>query len=49
VGWSRADDLELRTLGAALRATDPVVPARLRVLGPTYLRVQRLRRRAAAA
>jgi uncharacterized protein (DUF2236 family) len=43
--WSRADELELRSLGAALRLTYPLVPERVRVLGPTYLRVQRRRGR----
>jgi uncharacterized protein (DUF2236 family) len=43
--WSRADELELRSLGAALRLTHPLMPERLRVLGPTYLRLQRRRGR----
>jgi len=45
--WSAADDLEMRSLGAALRATDPLVPRRLRVLGPAYLAAQRRRGRIA--
>lgn len=48
LAWSRTDELEMRGLGAALRTADPLVPARLRVLGPTYLRVQRRRHRRAA-
>ena len=43
--WSRADELELRSIGATLRLTHPLVPERLRVLGPTYLRLQRRRGR----
>jgi uncharacterized protein (DUF2236 family) len=43
--WSRGDELELRGLGAALRLADPLVPGRLRVLGPAYLRLQRRRGR----
>jgi uncharacterized protein (DUF2236 family) len=43
--WSAADDLEMRSLGAALRAADPLLPGRLRVLGPAYLDAQRRRGR----
>jgi uncharacterized protein (DUF2236 family) len=43
--WSRGDELELRSLGAALRVTHPLVPGRLRVLGPAYLRLQQRRGR----
>jgi uncharacterized protein (DUF2236 family) len=41
LSWSRTDELQMRGLGAALRATDPLVPGRLRVLGPAYLRARR--------
>jgi uncharacterized protein (DUF2236 family) len=36
--WTRANQLELRALGAALRATTPLMPAWLRNTGPGYLR-----------
>jgi uncharacterized protein (DUF2236 family) len=36
--WTRANELELRALGAALRATTPLMPAWLRNTGPGYLR-----------
>jgi uncharacterized protein (DUF2236 family) len=36
--WTLANDLELRALGAALRATTPLMPASLRNTGPGYLR-----------
>jgi uncharacterized protein (DUF2236 family) len=42
--WSRTDELEMRTLGAALRATDPLVPGSVRVIGPAYLRARQRRR-----
>ena len=45
VRWSEAQQAELRALGAASRALTPVLPARLRNVGPEYLR----RRRAAIA
>ena len=45
VGWTEAKQAELRALGAASRALTPVLPARLRNVGPEYLR----RRRAAIA
>jgi uncharacterized protein (DUF2236 family) len=38
VGWTRADELELRVLGATLRAATPLMPASLRNTGPGYLR-----------
>jgi uncharacterized protein (DUF2236 family) len=36
--WTLAQDLELRALGAASRATTRVLPRQLRVFGPSYLR-----------
>ena len=45
VSWSETQQAELRALGAASRALAPVLPARLRNVGPEYLR----RRRAAIA
>jgi uncharacterized protein (DUF2236 family) len=45
VRWSEVQQAELRALGAASRALTPVLPARLRNVGPEYLR----RRRAAIA
>jgi uncharacterized protein (DUF2236 family) len=36
--WTLAQDLELRALGAASRATTRVMPSGLRVFGPSYLR-----------
>ncbi len=45
VRWSEAQQAELRALGAASRALSPVLPGRLRNVGPEYLR----RRRAAIA
>jgi uncharacterized protein (DUF2236 family) len=38
VPWARANDLELRVLGAALRAATPLMPKWLRNTGPGYLR-----------
>ena len=38
VRWTRAQQTELRALGAASRALTPVLPARLRNVGPEYLR-----------
>jgi len=38
VRWTRGDELELRLLGAALRAATPLMPASLRNTGPGYLR-----------
>jgi len=37
VRWTRTEDLELRALGAALRASTPVMPSWLRSAGPGYL------------
>jgi len=39
--WSRAQELELRALGAASRATTPILPRALRDSGPLYLRWRR--------
>ena len=36
--WTLAQDLELRALGAASRASTRVMPRQLRVFGPSYLR-----------
>ncbi|MGI9021025.1 MAG: oxygenase MpaB family protein [Solirubrobacterales bacterium] len=36
--WSRLNDLELRAVGAASRAAGPLIPGRLRNVGPEYLR-----------
>jgi uncharacterized protein (DUF2236 family) len=36
--WTRANELELRVLGAALRGTTPLMPPSLRNTGPGYLR-----------
>jgi uncharacterized protein (DUF2236 family) len=41
VGWTRVDELELRVLGAALRAATPLMPPSLRNTGPGYLRWRR--------
>ena len=41
VRWRRAEDLELRVLGAALRAATPLMPPGLRNTGPGYLRARR--------
>ncbi len=41
VRWSDAQQAELRALGAASRALTPVMPARLRNVGPEYLRLRR--------
>jgi len=38
LGWSPASELQLRTLGAALRAANPVMPGWLANTGPGYLR-----------
>jgi uncharacterized protein (DUF2236 family) len=38
LGWTRADELELRVLGATLRAATPLMPPSLRNTGPGYLR-----------
>jgi uncharacterized protein (DUF2236 family) len=36
--WTRANEVELRALAAASRATVPLMPRRVRMLGPAYLR-----------
>jgi uncharacterized protein (DUF2236 family) len=41
VRWTRAQELELRALGAAARATTPLLPRSLRNTGPAYLRRRR--------
>jgi uncharacterized protein (DUF2236 family) len=41
VRWSDRQRAELRALGAASRALTPVIPARLRNVGPEYLRRRR--------
>lgn len=41
LGWTRADDLELRVLCTALRAATPLMPPGLRNTGPCYLRWRR--------
>jgi uncharacterized protein (DUF2236 family) len=38
LGWSVAQELELRALGAVTRAATPLMPSSLRVVGPSYLR-----------
>lgn len=47
--WTAADDLELRALGAALRTGDPVMPDRLRVVGPAWLEARSRRGRPSPA
>jgi uncharacterized protein (DUF2236 family) len=39
--WTRAQELEFRALARASRAATPVMPERLRVIGPAYLRLRR--------
>ena len=39
--WSPRQQLELRALGRASRALDPILPRQLRVMGPAYLRHRR--------
>jgi uncharacterized protein (DUF2236 family) len=39
--WTRTNQVEFRTMGAASRALTPVLPRSLRVLGPSYLRWRR--------
>jgi uncharacterized protein (DUF2236 family) len=36
--WTRAQEAELNVIGRVSRATTPVLPRRLRVVGPSYLR-----------
>ncbi len=43
------EELELRALGAASRAATPLLPRRLRVYGPTYVRLRRGEAGSAAA
>lgn len=38
LGWTSADELELRAIGSTLRAATPLMPASLRNTGPGYLR-----------
>jgi uncharacterized protein (DUF2236 family) len=45
LSWTAADDLQLRSLGAALRAADPLVPDRVRVIGPAWLEARHRRGR----
>ena len=52
--WSRGKELELRALGATMRAATPLMPDSLRNTGPNYLRarrkaLERRRRRIAGA
>jgi uncharacterized protein (DUF2236 family) len=39
--WGRSQELRLRALGATSRAATPLLPARLRNVGPSYLRWRR--------
>jgi len=39
--WTPARSLQLRMLAAGLRSATPVMPARLRCVGPDYLRWRR--------
>jgi uncharacterized protein (DUF2236 family) len=41
IGWSVGKDIELRALGAALRAATPLTPSWLRTAGPAYLQWRR--------
>jgi uncharacterized protein (DUF2236 family) len=45
IAWSRSEELSFRGLGAVSRALTPLMPKRLRIMGPDQLR---LRRRAIA-
>jgi uncharacterized protein (DUF2236 family) len=38
LGWSRAQEVELRALGRASRAAGPLLPAAVKTFGPSYLR-----------
>jgi uncharacterized protein (DUF2236 family) len=38
LSWTRADELELRAIGSALRGATPLMPGSLRNTGPGYLR-----------
>lgn len=39
--WTRSKELELRAVGAAARASGPLLPQRLRCMGPPYLEWRR--------
>lgn len=39
--WSRAQELELRAIGAVSRSVTPLMPRSLRVMGPSYMRWRR--------
>jgi uncharacterized protein (DUF2236 family) len=41
IGWSRADEMQFRSLGALSRSLTPVMPTRLRITGPAQLRWRR--------
>jgi uncharacterized protein (DUF2236 family) len=41
IPWSRRDELEFRALGAISRGLEPVMPERLRIMGPAQLRMRR--------
>jgi uncharacterized protein (DUF2236 family) len=41
IRWNRIDEATFRTLGALMRATEPVMPQRLKIMGPTHLRWRR--------
>lgn len=41
VGWNHRDEVEFRLVSASSRALDPVLPAALKILGPTELRWRR--------
>jgi uncharacterized protein (DUF2236 family) len=38
LGWSAAQELELRALGSVTRAATPLMPGKFRAFGPSYLR-----------
>ena len=39
--WTRSQELELRAIGVASRASGPLLPQRLRCMGPPYLEWRR--------
>jgi uncharacterized protein (DUF2236 family) len=41
IPWSRRDELEFRALGKISRGLEPVMPERLKVMGPAQLRMRR--------
>jgi uncharacterized protein (DUF2236 family) len=41
IRWSRRDELEFRALGKISRGLEPVMPERLKVMGPAQLRMRR--------